>query len=549
MDIRQLLRFCVRRLLTERSVAALVIVSMVLVVTNPLQWDSYNRGENYHRNQLSRTIVSHTKSDKLVDSSLNGNKFNILSRFGGNVFQWRGTVRRFALFERQMNITKEEPEASGDVFIPEDTTSNLPSRNDLVVKDRGMLLPHGDDPGCYFVERLERWGLPLVHSIFADQVDRKVIITGVRRPTKDYSWHLEKFRCEFYPPGMVPQDATELTGNFSRLITVPTDPMIKDEQKIGVQPQGVFIITCRLPRQLYDVDVFKFNLRRLTDDQPDQPDQPDDQPDQSELAHTNITVCRSLPKKYSTHFLSICTMLKHMDKYVSHWLEYHRLLGVERAYIYDNAQYSTLVTAPGIQQHLHSGFLTIIPWSHSYSEDKTYLETQIASENDCLWRHRHDAKWMIKTDVDEFIQPMNPDMPDSLVDYLKQPFLEGLAGVRLQNWFFCQFDKKMSKKARRRDGGNGMTVFHRNLYSARGPTPINKGRDKSIVRPDRVHYFKIHAIKWGGDVLSFDPQTELRMVHYRGDNPRHPSFCPKIVHEDTSMLELWQKLTNTSNIQ
>ncbi|KAJ8027022.1 hypothetical protein HOLleu_32036 [Holothuria leucospilota] len=491
-----------------------------------VQWDERRGTEYADRStfELYRKVSeANIQKNHVLEERL---KFKTDSDFSDNFLQWRRQVRRFSLFERKHNSTSKP-------FHMAPTVTKPTSYRRILKGDRFMLLPHGKrDPGCYFFDRLDKWGMPLVHSVFADQVDRRVIITGVRRPTKDYSWHLEKFRCEFYPPGVVPRNNSETMQNYSQFVKVPTDPMIKDEQKVGAQPQGVFIITCSLPNILYDVDVFKMNLRRLTDDS---------------LAHHNITVCRSLPKDYKPHFLSICTMLKNMDKYVPDWLEFHKQLGVERAYIYDNAMYSTLVSARGIKRYIDSGFLTIIPWSHTYSKDKTYLETQIASENDCLWRHRHDATWMIKTDVDEFLQPMSKTLPRWLPAYLNQSFLSNLAGVRLQNWFFCQFDKKLNRRARRLDGGQGDTVFHRNLYRARDATPINKGRDKSIVRPDRVHYFKIHAIKWGGDILSFDPNTEIRMVHYRGDNPRHPSFCPKVVVKDSGMLDLWNQLVGNKS--
>ena len=170
---------------------------------------------------------------------------------------------------------------------------------------------------------------------------------------------------------------------------------------------------------------------------------------------------------------------------------------------------------------------------------KTYLEVQIAHENDCLWRHKYDAEWMIKIDVDEYIQPMDPNRT-KISDYLTDPLFHDLAGIRISNWFF-------GRPKRIQPEGDG--VIQRNKWAAKEPTLQQTGHDKNIVRPSNVHYYKIHNVKLGGEMISMDPYTELRMVHYRGDNKRALHFqLPKLHERDFSMMQILREVWKSNNI-
>ncbi|XP_071800474.1 beta-1,4-galactosyltransferase galt-1-like [Asterias amurensis] len=367
-----------------------------------------------------------------------------------------------------------------------------------------------DDPSCYLKDKLETPQLPTVHSIFADPFTNEVVVVGVRLWFE--RWLTEAFLCEF-------------RGTRDEVFMSLTDPMLEDFQRFGATPQYIIIMTCPLPKALYGVPKFNMTLRRILNST-------------TTLSYENITVCQTGQRESKPNYLSMCTMVKNMDAAVPPWLEYHRKYGVEHVYIYDNANPATSTLRQSLRRFVEGGFLTIIPWGHDHSPRKTYLEVQIAHENDCLWRNRHRSEWMIKIDVDEFLQPMDPSM-NLISDVIRRysPVGARIGSLRIQNWFFCH-GRKQPKK---RNMNQHESVFERNQYSSRKPTPVNMGRDKAVVRPTNVHFFKIHGVKLGGDTITLCPRTEMRMVHYRGDNRLHPGFkCSDSQPlKDSSMCRLW----------
>ncbi|XP_038078007.1 uncharacterized protein LOC119745601 [Patiria miniata] len=370
--------------------------------------------------------------------------------------------------------------------------------------------PQRHDPSCYLKEKLEKHNMPIIHSIFADPVKNQVVAVGVRFWFE--RWHEEMFYCEFHGPR---------GGLFIQL----TDPILKDYQRFGATAQYVLVLICPIPKPLIGVQKSMLTLRRTSN---------------TSLAYENITVCQSQPHGGKKRYLSMCTMLKDMDAAVPPWLDYHRHLGIEHVYIYDNSRTSTLNQT--VRRYLDSGFLTIIPWAHVHSPGKTYLEVQIAHENDCLWRNRYRTDWMIKIDVDEFLQPMDSSMP-SIPDVLRKytVVMDSIGSLRIQNWFFCRGWNQTRRH-------HHESVFERNQYRRREPTPVNMGRDKAVVRPTNVHFFKIHGVKLGGDTITLSPLTEIRMVHYRGDNKLHSGFrcSDKRPVKDSSMCRLWAKIKEFS---
>ena len=356
--------------------------------------------------------------------------------------------------------------------------------------------------GCYLRNKLTCAGMPTLHSAFADMTSKQIVFVGVK--LKNDTWQKEKYICEF--------SDDHITA---------TDPIVDDGLSFGGQAQYVIIITCPIPKNIYTYLLrhkkTTISLRRSAE---------------IRYAYENIPLCAFAERK---KFLSMCTMVKGMDYLIPDWLVYYLYMGVEHVYIYDNSPESESTLAITLKTFVDIGYVTIIPWAHTYTPWKTYLEVQIAHENDCMWRHRHDSFWMIKVDVDEFIQPMNQSKP-RIVDYLSNPAFSRLAGLRLRNWFFARPSNATAAEK------NAPNVFERNIWRQPEPTLENRGRDKSIARPINIHHYKIHGVKLGGDTFSIDPYTEMRLVHYRTDNPRHPHFRIHQFLNDTSMVTQWKRI-------
>ena len=94
--------------------------------------------------------------------------------------------------------------------------------------------------------------------------------------------------------------------------------------------------------------------------------------------------------------LSICAIAKNEGKYFVEWIEYHKLVGAEKFYIYDNE--STDNTKEILQPYMDSGIV-----EYTYRKG---AKQQLPVYADCLERFRFDTEWIAFIDLDEFIVPV-----------------------------------------------------------------------------------------------------------------------------------------------
>ncbi len=110
-------------------------------------------------------------------------------------------------------------------------------------------------------------------------------------------------------------------------------------------------------------------------------------------------------------FTAIC---KNEGRYLKEWLDYHRLIGVERFYIYDNG--STDDTRAVLEPYIQAGTVVYTPWPG--------IRQQLAAYNDSLRRHRLETEWMGFIDLDEFVVPVAAGtVPEILARFRGEPGL------------------------------------------------------------------------------------------------------------------------------
>ena len=96
------------------------------------------------------------------------------------------------------------------------------------------------------------------------------------------------------------------------------------------------------------------------------------------------------PFKY---FMSVACIIKNEGPYLREWLEYHKLIGVEHFYVYDNG--STDDTKEILQPYIDAGDVTYIYFPGRDRQDEAYL-------NACR-NFGTETKWLAVIDLDEFI--------------------------------------------------------------------------------------------------------------------------------------------------
>jgi glycosyl transferase family 92 len=112
-------------------------------------------------------------------------------------------------------------------------------------------------------------------------------------------------------------------------------------------------------------------------------------------------------------YLSVCAIYRDEAPYLREWIEFHRLVGVERFFMYDNL--STDDHAAVLAPYVESGIVVLHDWPLTE-------RAQLPAYDDCVRRHRDESRWIAFIDIDEFLfSPGGQPLPEVLPDYERWP--------------------------------------------------------------------------------------------------------------------------------
>jgi hypothetical protein len=127
------------------------------------------------------------------------------------------------------------------------------------------------------------------------------------------------------------------------------------------------------------------------------------------------------PARKPSAYLAVCSCLGYDADYLIEWLEFHRLVGVERFFLYNNGDRATQRTL--LKPYVDDGCVVVYDWPR--------FPPQVPAYRHCLEAHRNDARWIAFIDTDEFLfAPTGQALPDVLVGYEHWPGV----GVNLSNF-------------------------------------------------------------------------------------------------------------------
>jgi hypothetical protein len=126
-------------------------------------------------------------------------------------------------------------------------------------------------------------------------------------------------------------------------------------------------------------------------------------------AHRRIGYRRARwPRPWGTrppHELAVCAIFRDEARYLAEWVTFHRIQGVERFYLYDNL--SSDDWRAELAPEIAAGVVEVTHWPRQPGQMPAY--------DDCLARHRDDARWIAAIDVDEFLfSPTGAPLPEVL---------------------------------------------------------------------------------------------------------------------------------------
>lgn len=209
--------------------------------------------------------------------------------------------------------------------------------------------------------------------------------------------------------------------------------------------------------------------------------------------------------------LAIMTLAKFDAPYVGEWLEYHRALGVQHVYLYNNG-------SPELHAALapYGDFVTEIDWPYRYGMYDASLEpfwkpdshmwTQPPAMVHAALRFGQAWDWMAFIDADEFLVPLQHD---NLLEVLRD------AGRR--RWVEEMFQRPAALQVAGKWFGTsghprlppGSVVENYRRCEVHCTSPL-----KSIVRPDAVVASAVHWWTVEGETMRL-PESVLRFNHYR----------------------------------
>ena len=129
-----------------------------------------------------------------------------------------------------------------------------------------------------------------------------------------------------------------------------------------------------------------------------------------------------------SQFLSVCAIFKNEAPYLREWIEYHRLQGVEKFYLYNNGSSDNFLEILG--PYIEKNVVHLTNWP-TPKNAKNHTATQTNAYNNAIKNFKNSSEWIAFIDIDEFIVPMKQL---SLKAYLHQFDLEPLVGAICVNW-------------------------------------------------------------------------------------------------------------------
>lgn len=104
--------------------------------------------------------------------------------------------------------------------------------------------------------------------------------------------------------------------------------------------------------------------------------------------------------------VSVCAIFKDEADYLMEWIEFHKIIGVDHFYLYNNNStdhYLDILT-PYIEENI----VTLIDWPIPHSQRLAY--------QDCMDKFSAETQWIGFIDLDEYVVP---NKHDTIYDFLK----------------------------------------------------------------------------------------------------------------------------------
>lgn len=94
--------------------------------------------------------------------------------------------------------------------------------------------------------------------------------------------------------------------------------------------------------------------------------------------------------------VTICAIFKNEANYLKEWIEYHKIIGIQHFYLYNNSSEDCYTEV--LEPYVLEKSVTLIDWPYS--------QGQMSAYRDCIKRYKNECRWIGFIDIDEFILPL-----------------------------------------------------------------------------------------------------------------------------------------------
>lgn len=113
------------------------------------------------------------------------------------------------------------------------------------------------------------------------------------------------------------------------------------------------------------------------------------------LYKTAMYFSRPKRKETAPYKVSVCAIFKNEAKYLKEWLEYHKIVGVEHFFMYNNNSEDDYLNV--LTPYIKDGTVTLIDWQKNQAQMEAY--------EDCIEKYALSTEWLGFLDIDEFVVP------------------------------------------------------------------------------------------------------------------------------------------------
>ncbi len=115
--------------------------------------------------------------------------------------------------------------------------------------------------------------------------------------------------------------------------------------------------------------------------------------------------------------LSIAAIFQNEARWLKEWIEYHRLVGVDHFYLYNN--FSSDNYRKILKPYIKARVVTLINWPFDYKTLSKWNRIQCSAYQHALKQARSSSNWLAIIDLDEFIVPVKAKNLKSLLKNYK----------------------------------------------------------------------------------------------------------------------------------